>query len=322
MPGGINGPPIYDGEAYQHSTKTLLKLRTDLMIRLGFAAQLSSPPTGMTEFLNALLIDAQEQMYQRHVPLRNILWWPISIQQGKRFYDIPSISSGSLTDVSFNDNDPAVDDIKRASGSWIDDGFAPGMVVVISGSTSNNLISVILAAVTALDLTLTAAGSVVTEAAGTAVTLTTVGYQSVDERKIKEVWLLDTNKWSPLKDGIDTGRFNETGQSYPQEYEFRSTLEIWPEPDKAYTIYLKGHFGLLPFAADTDTCTIESKLVFLMALASGKVHYGKGDAGTIFRQLEVVLRKYNSADFGSKRYIPNSQVPPALAEPIVTFPRG
>jgi len=45
MTDGTNGPPIYDGEPYAHSSKTLLKLRTDLMIRLGFAAQLSTPTT-------------------------------------------------------------------------------------------------------------------------------------------------------------------------------------------------------------------------------------------------------------------------------------
>lgn len=322
MPGGSNGPPIYNGEAYSHSSKTLLTLRTDMMIRLGFSAQLASPPPGMTELLNSFLLDAQEQMYQRHVPVRNKMWWPIAIQQGQRFYDIPSISSGSLTDVSFNDNDPLVDDITRVSGSWIDDGFTAGMVLTVSGSGSNNKITVSVAAVTALVLTLATASAVTTEAAGTAVTLTTVNYQNVDERRIEEAWLNDGAIWRPLNDGIDSNRFNETGQSYPQDYEFRSTLEIWPEPDKAYTIYLKGHFGLLPFAADTDTTTIESKLVFLMALGNAKAHYGKGDTGTIFRQLEVVLRGFNKEDFGNKRYIPNSKSPPARPEPTATFTRG
>jgi len=99
-------------------------------------------------------------------------------------------------------------------------------------------------------------------------------------------------------------------------------MEIWPEPDQAYTIYLKGHFGLLPFVADTDVTTIESKLVFLMALANGKAHYGKGDAGTIFRQLEVVLKKYNGEDFGLKRYIPGKKEIHSLPEPLTTFTRG
>lgn len=322
MLGGSNGPPIYNGAAYSHASKTLLQLRTDMMIRLGFAAQLSVPPPGMTLLLNHFLQDAQEQMYLRYSPLRNVRWWPIDVIQGERFYDIPSISSGELTDVAFTDNDPLVDTVTRLTGSWIDDGFAPGMVLVVDGSTSNSGLSISIAAITDLKLTLTVAGLVTTEVAGTATTLTTVNYKSLDERRIKEAWVLDDTVWSEMKDGIDSGRFNETGQAFPQEYEFREFLEIWPIPDQSYTIWIKGHFGLMPFESDMDVTTIDSKLVFLMALATAKNHYGQNDAGTIFRQLEVSLQKLNKEDFGNKRFIPRTKKLAATAEPKTTFVRG
>lgn len=322
MLGGSNGPPIYNGAAYSHASKTLLQLRTDMMIRLGYAAQLAVPPPGMTLLLNHFLADAQEQMYLRYSPLRNVRWWPISVVQGERFYDIPSISSGELTDVAFNNNDPLVDTVVRSTGSWIDTGFAPGMVLTVDGSEFNDGLSISVGAVTDLILTLANAGVVTNETVGTATTLTTVNYKSLDERRIKEAWVLDDTVWSEMKDGIDSGRFNETGQSFPQEYEFREFMEIWPIPDQTYTIWLKGHFGLMPFESDTDVTTIDSKLVFLMALATAKNHYGQNDAGTIFRQLEVSLKKLNKEDFGNKRYIPKSKKPAAMAEPKTTFARG
>jgi len=140
MSGGTNGPLIYDGAPYSFEVKTLAQLRTKLMIRLGFAAQLSVPPPGMTELLNEFLIDGQDQMYQRYSPLRNQRWWPIAISQGNRHYEIPSISSGEIT-ADFNNNDPLVDTIVRTDGgSFITDGFIAGMTATISGGT-NTLIS-------------------------------------------------------------------------------------------------------------------------------------------------------------------------------------
>jgi hypothetical protein len=304
MSGGINGPLIYDGTAYSFKVKTLLQLRQSLMIRLGYAAQLAAPPPGMDELLNDFLIDAQEQMYERFSPLRNQIWWRINVTQGNRNYDIPSISTGELTDVAFNNNDPLVDDVTRVAGSFITDGFTPGMVVSISGSPLNGDTSFVVAAVEALKLTTTTAGSFTTEAAGAAVTLNTITYKALDMRRISEQWVVDGSTWNKMREGINVNRFNETGQGYPQDYEWTDHLEIWPEPDKAYVIYVKGHFGLLPFTADTDVTTIDHKLIFLMALANAKTHYGQKDAGTYYRQLEVFLSKLNKGTFGNKRFIP------------------
>jgi len=304
MSGGTNGPLIYDGTPYQFAVKTLSQLRTKLMIRLGFAAQLAAPPSGMTELLNDFCQSAQELMYERYSPLRNQIWWPIDVSQGNRHYDIPSISTGSLTDVAFNNNDPAVDTVVRLSGSFINDGFTPGMVVSISGSSLNDQLSFVVADVTALTLTTTTAGGLVTEAAGTAVVLNTITYKALDMRRISEQWILDGSSWIEMSEGIPVARFNETGQGYPQNYEWTDHLEIWPEPDKSYVIYVKGHFGLFPFEADTDVTTIDWQLVFLNALADAKSHYGQKDAGVYYRQLEVMLRRMGGKEHGNKRYIP------------------
>ena len=326
MSGGTNGPLIYDGTPYQFSVKTLLQLRTKLMIRLGFAAQLTLPPPGMTELLNDFLQSAQDLMYERYSPLRNQRWWPINITAGNRHYDVPSISTGVLTDIAFNNNDPAVDDVTRLTGSFIDDGFTPGMVVSIDGSTSNDMITFVVAAVEALKLTTSTAGGLITEAAGASITLNTITYKALDMRRITEQWVNDGSTWNEMIEGIPPNRFNETGQSWPQRYEWTDHLEIWPEPEKSYVIYVKGHFGLMPFEADSDVTTIQWNLVYLNALGDAKGHYGQRDAGTYYRQLEVMLRRMNGKEHGNKRNIPEgnngtiySSTDPVLARPVGTW---
>ena len=76
-----------------------------------------------------------------------------------------------------------------------------------------------------------------------------------------------------------------------------------------YTIWLKGHIGLQVFENDTDTTTIDSHPVFLMALANAKQHYRQPDAQSVFRQLEVHIGNLNAGTFGLKRFIPSPPCP-------------
>lgn len=319
MSGGTNRPLVYNGEPYQFEVKTLLQLRNKLMIRLGFAAQLSAPPPGTVILLNDFLQDAQEEMYNRFSPLRNQMWWRIPVTAGNRHYDIPSISTGEIT-ATFADNDPSVDTITRLDGgNFINEGFTPGMVISVSGAGLNANMSFVVAAVTATVITITTAGNVVASAAET-VTINTITYKALDMRRISEQWVSEEGRdwWWQMIDGIPTGRFNETGQAYPQNYEWSDHLEIWPAPEKNYTIYVKGHFGLLPFEADTDVTTIDHKLVSLHAIAFAKQHYGQQDSGSYFRSLEIFLKGLNRKTFGQKRYIPN----PDREAKVLSKPEG
>jgi hypothetical protein len=289
-----------------------------MMIRLGFAAQLATPPPGMTALLNDYLIDAQTQLYERHIPLRMLRWWPIDLVIGQRHYGIPTIHTGPV-DCDFLDNDPAVDTIIRNDGGdFQKDGFTPGAVISILGG-SNNLRTFSVALVTPSILTLATANDVVA-ATNEIVEINTPEYKALDEGRVEEVWLQDNTQWLPMTDGISAWRYNETGTGIPQNYEWTDQLEIWPPPDDNYIIWIRGNFGLLPFAADADTTTLDSDLVFLMALANAKNHYGQQDAGSIFRQLEVRLRKLNKRTFGQARYIPRtSQSGRVMTKPVATW---
>jgi len=83
-------------------------------------------------------------------------------------------TTGPLTNIiSFHNNDPAQDTITRPGGSFIDDGFEAGEQIRVQGSASNDGIYII-ETVVANTLTLDTGETLLTEAAGTTVTITAV----------------------------------------------------------------------------------------------------------------------------------------------------
>ena len=308
MPGGSNGPIQYTGAPFQHPTKTMLQLRRRLIRRLGYSAQVDDPPPGMTELLTDFLEDAQRQLYKRKgIPERIMRWWFIPVRQGERHYDVPSISTNFRTDFT-TANDGAADYIERATGSFLVDEFAPGQIVTIAGGVNDGT-KVTIAAVDDSRMTFLETEILTAEAAGTSVAVSTVNYITLYNKKIEHVMIQQGQHWWELTEGISPLRYNEVGQSRPQNYEWTGTLEIWPAPNRDYTIWIYGRFGLLPFEADEDVTTIDPDLVFLMALANAKAHYGQMDAGSIYQQLEVHLANIVAENHGNERYIPSPKRP-------------
>jgi hypothetical protein len=148
------------------------------------------------------------------------------------------------------------------------------------------------------------------------------GFEALDVREITYAGLLDGTVFNTMTAGIDPLLFNIDGQQRPTHYEIREYIEVFPEPDQAYTLYLKGPTALKPFTADRHITSTDPHPVFLQALAQSKAHYGQNDASIYFQQLENLLGKLNSASFGDKRFIPNPTMhPPSLPKPKVTFNR-
>lgn len=138
----------------------------------------------------------------------------------------------------------------------------------------------------------------------------------LDSRKVTWVGVERAGVWYPLICGITPERysFDQTGQ--PTRYEIRQCIEIWPGPDsEPAKLRIKGHFELEPFAADTDKTTIDDELVFLMALANAKAHYGKPDAGNYIQQMEVMMANLVAGSHHTRRYIPNTRREGVEAEP-------
>ena len=91
-------------------------------------------------------------------------------------------------------------------------------------------------------------------------------------------------------------------------------------------LWLRGHIAERGFDNDNDTNTVDYHPLFLMALANCKQHYGQQDAGSVFKQLEVLMGAYAAGSYGLQKFVPTPPEPKrarygaALPYPRVTFP--
>ncbi len=134
------------------------------------------------------------------------------------------------------------------------------------------------------------------------------------------VWLEDDNgTWLPMSEGINPLRYTSSSTNgTPDAYEIRQCIEVFPRPSSnAMKIWIKGHFGLLAFAADGDTTTLDSELVFSLALANAKAHYGQADARSVFTQVSSYLQSLNAHSHGTARYVPGTRERVNLPQPIL-----
>lgn len=107
----------------------------------------------------------------------------------------------------------------------------------------------------------------------------------------------------PLKDGINQLLYNNTSQQQPYRLEPREQIEIFPEPDNVYTVYMEACIDLRPFRDKDDRATCNNNLIMLLATASLKGNWNQIDAGAYAQQAISLLRTLNANDHGKKRYI-------------------
>jgi hypothetical protein len=90
-------------------------------------------------------------------------------------------------------------------------------------------------------------------------------------------------------------------------------FEVWPPPDQAYNLRIRGYPEAQVFGAsdattgtydDTQKTQCDARLVFLMALANAKAHYGKADANVAANELNSLLGRLRAQRHGNYRYIP------------------
>jgi hypothetical protein len=123
--------------------------------------------------------------------------------------------------------------------------------------------------------------------------------------------------WRPLHCGINPARYSSRPQSIPDSYEIRQCIEVWPAPSDAnWMLRIKGYFGLLPFAADTDVNTIDPQAIKLMALANAKAHYGQPDAGNYISLLKQLIGAFTAGSHDTRRYIPRDSQPLPAIPPV------
>jgi hypothetical protein len=310
MEGGNNGPAVINGVAnvydramcfdapvafdtglYVYPTKTLLQLRQDLMRRLGFAAMIAYPPPGMADLLNSFLDDAQEQLYMRpaSLPLRTERWWAWQVEAGRRFYDVPIDCTKAL-------------DFRTVSAAYLSDNGGRALRSWIAGATYTAGEFVNSTLPTGFEFEVTTGGVTdATEPTWPGAIDGTV----VDGTVTFTARAAATATWGRINRGINALEFSVANRGLPTNYELGEYLELWPVPDKTYVVWLRGHLGLKRFTEDTDECTIDARLIFLMALANAKAHYGQPDASGYMKQLEIRLGRLCASGHVGRRYIPD-----------------
>ncbi len=231
--------------------ETLQQLRTRMMRRLGYSAQATNPPPGMTELLDDFLRSAQRTLYAKNSALRT-----------ERFYRWTMVPGISYYGIRDNDSDTDFSDIDCGK------------------------------------------------------------HLNTQPYRISWVGLEDLNfMWRPMRCGINPAFYTTAmQQGIPQLYEIRSCIEVFPVPNAAYHLWIKGMMGIEPFVANTDKTTIDSELVFLTALGRAKAHYKQQDAQEVAGEAIAYLGDLIAGNHLTRRYVPNTyRIPPAVEPVMVDF---
>jgi hypothetical protein len=143
--------------------------------------------------------------------------------------------------------------------------------------------------------------------------------KKLDARMLSWVGISDgCDQWRPLVCGIPPECYQVSDQQgVPYRYEIRQCIEVWPAPDSdAYKLRIKGDFGLEPFEADEDQCTIDDEAVFLHALARLKAHQGDPDARNYQQDAMDYIGYLTAGAHLTRRYVPGECPEPPLPKPI------
>ena len=109
----------------------------------------------------------------------------------------------------------------------------------------------------------------------------------------------------PMKEGIDwTHDDYSINNARPLRYELREQLEIWPPSDRTnYVLRYEYVKQLGEFETDDDRATIDDNILFLMALATAKGHYGQKDFNIVLGQANLLVQNLRGKNHGNRRYL-------------------
>lgn len=130
-----------------------------------------------------------------------------------------------------------------------------------------------------------------------------------------------TPVWSsPLKRGISSSMYTTQGNTGPPwRWEPYEQIEFFPKANQLYSARVFYVRTLNPLTDDAHRTTIESTLVFIVALARAKAHYRHPDAKIYGDDSEALLLKLKSKSWGKDVFSPNDYLhdDQVLAKPVV-----
>jgi hypothetical protein len=145
-----------------------------------------------------------------------------------------------------------------------------------------------------------------------------VACTTLDPLKLTWVGFEDLNQaWYKLDEGIPPEYYTRANINFgwPTRYEIRSCIEIFPAPQAAYTLWIKGDFGLGPLVTDSDRFTIDDMAVYLLALGNMKADRGAKDAQLVLTQAANYSKGIVAGAHGTKRYVPRTEMGNPLTPP-------
>lgn len=310
---------------------TLLQLQTYLLQRIGFSSQAANPPPGMASFCTAIINEAQQDLYRRYaqdaytadtapallvnagdtVTLDNEAIKLLAVAKAKAHYgaadaavvqkafeqylqDLYTRQPPNLTNIL---NDFLIEGQKylyrrynqlhtRRMFRWK---VNPGQRFYSLKDNDEDVLC---------------------------------NYQMDPLKQIEWAGIQDTrNVWYPLIEGIPPQLYTMIDKPWrPARYEIRQCIEVYPAPDQTYWMWMKAHFGLRTFAADSDQTTIDAELLFLHALANAKAHYKQPDASNVESMANNYRKELIAGTHGTKKYIPGTiAVPPAVRPTLIQY---
>lgn len=114
--------------------------------------------------------------------------------------------------------------------------------------------------------------------------------------EITEAQVGNGNTWTPTFPLVKS----RTGT--PAHYERREQLRIWPVPLERKVLRLTYQKRCDPFTQDQHRSTLDSMLIFRLALADAKSHYKHPDAQKYQERAAATLRKLKVSEHGERRY--------------------
>lgn len=142
---------------------------------------------------------------------------------------------------------------------------------------------------------------------------------TIDPRKVDWCGIRDLNgRWYHLYGRIPPEFYTTvTMPALPFRIEIRSCIEVFPAPNAAYTLFIKGDFGLTAFTNPEHKCSVDDDLVFRFALANAKAHYRHPDAGAVRQDAISMLMSAVAGKHNINRYVPGTV--PRPIPPIPTM---
>lgn len=101
-------------------------------------------------------------------------------------------------------------------------------------------------------------------------------HPDLDFETINAVWVRNSTVFAPVGYGVGPDEFNQHDSTsgdrgWPvrkwQHHADTNQMEVWPVPDQAGTLRVRGRQKLRPLVADSDTCTLDSTVIVLFAAA-------------------------------------------------------